>query len=297
MQIQAHAACDIGLARESNEDRFLVDHELNLLAVSDGMGGHAAGEIAATRCLEISAEYFRQHGPVKIIARASPKGYYRVLQLAEDALEEASRRIYKEASANRDYAGMGATLTILMVVDDKGIMAHVGDSRSYLLRDGKMHLLSNDHTMAHEFYLAGVISREEAQMSRYANALTRVMNIASINHDASGQAVISKGEPCEGVYIVLSGGFTQSGGAGSPEILRAGDWFAAGSLLHKQTSRQSIGAKSPSRMLQIAGSDFDRLTRRQPKLGRRLLRRLCQYLSEELGRDSDGVDLSDTVDL
>lgn len=410
MKIESCAACDIGLGRETNEDRFLVDKQLNMLAVSDGMGGHAAGEVAAKRSLEIAAEFMRSRGPIEKMARASPDGYFRVLQLAEDALEEASRRVYQQASAEAACAGMGATLTMLVVVDDKGIIAHVGDSRLYLLRGQQLHLLTNDHTVAEEMFQAGAISREQANRSPYANALTRaigtqpavqvetllfdllpsdicllcsdglsnyfsdpseivsilsdedlesvadrlvefaishggrdnitavvgqvdvastdepadpqqlqncldalastflfkglslsrlsrVLNIAQISDCPRGQSILSSGDRCEGLYVVLDGSFSVTCPGVAVEELVRGGCYGAECLLLTRPSPASIVARSSGRMLYIPGADFDRLTRRQPKLGRNLLRRLGEHLSQKLHKQSDGVNLSDTIDM
>lgn len=173
LRVQAYAASDTGLHRESNEDSYIVDDELKLYAVTDGMGGHAAGEVAAEKALGFAADYIRERRAMLRNANEAPDGHFRILQAVEDALEEASLQLYSLGGSDPELAGMGTTMTMLLVVGNKGIMSHVGDSRLYLLRDNKLHLLSSDHTLANEMLQVGGMTSEEANKSRYAHILTR----------------------------------------------------------------------------------------------------------------------------
>ncbi len=173
MKTVASALSDRGLHREGNEDQFLIDESLGLYVVCDGMGGHAAGEVAAERAIEFAAEHIADHCEAIDAARHSPDGFFRVLKIAEEAVQNASHELYHLAKSTAEYAGMGTTLTMLMIVEDKGVMAHVGDSRLYLLRDSEIHQLSTDHTLANEMFLSGGMTKEEAATSRYQHVLTR----------------------------------------------------------------------------------------------------------------------------
>jgi serine/threonine protein phosphatase PrpC len=182
MNIDAFAASDRGRQRDSNEDHYLIDQSLGLYVVCDGMGGHAAGEVAAERSVSFAAEFIRDRRDVLEKAHVSPDGYFRVLELAESATQEASRRLYDLACSHSAYAGMGTTMTLLLVVNNKAVMAHVGDSRLYMLRRGTLHQLSTDHTLGNELVQSGGLSREEAEDSKFNHVLTR-----TIGHQRSVQ--------------------------------------------------------------------------------------------------------------
>ena len=175
MKIRACAATDRGQRRKSNEDRYLINESLGLYAICDGMGGHAAGEIASERAVAFATEFIREHRELLEKAGSVPGGYFRVLELAEDATQEASRRLHELANTDPDLAGMGTTMTMLIVVDNKAVMAHVGDSRLYVLRRGELHQLSADHTLANEMLQTGDMPPEEAERSRYKHVLTRTV--------------------------------------------------------------------------------------------------------------------------
>ncbi|QDV47079.1 Serine/threonine phosphatase stp [Stieleria neptunia] len=173
MVIVATAISDKGLKRDGNEDQYLIDESLGLYVVCDGMGGHAAGEVAAERAIEFASEHLSKNRDLIHSAGESPDGVFRVLKVVEEAVQQASQGLNLLARTTPDYAGMGTTLTLLVVVEDKGVMAHVGDSRLYLLRQTEVHQLSSDHTLANELFLSGDLTREEASNSRYRHVLTR----------------------------------------------------------------------------------------------------------------------------
>ncbi len=173
MNTAAFAQTDIGLRRENNEDRFLVDEELGLFVVCDGVGGHSAGEIAAQRGVELVAEYIRQHRDILESIDQQPRGPLDVLQLVEQAIRQACRELYELAQADSALAGMGTTLSLLLVVGEKAVIGHVGDSRIYLKRGQNAHLMTTDHTLANELYTAGQLTAEQARGSKFSNMLMR----------------------------------------------------------------------------------------------------------------------------
>ncbi len=173
MKTFATAISDKGLQRDGNEDQYLIDESLGLYVVCDGMGGHAAGEIAAERAIEFAADHLADHRNIIESASDSPDGFFRVLKIVEEAVQNASQELYQLAASNLGYAGMGTTMTMLVVVQGKAIMAHVGDSRLYLMRQSEVHQLSSDHTLANELFLAGQFTKEQANASRYQHVLTR----------------------------------------------------------------------------------------------------------------------------
>ena len=397
MRVEAFGTSDIGQRRENNEDHYVIDESLNLYIVCDGMGGHAAGEVASENAVEFAARHIRENRETVRNARKKPEGYYRVLELAEDAVEEASRQLHDLACSDAQYAGMGTTMTALLVVDDKGIVSHVGDTRLYLQRLEDLHVLTSDHTLANELVQMGGLRKGDAEKGGFTNVLTRsigthkavqvdslmfdlfpgdtfllcsdglsryledraelsrylksedldgipqklvqlansrggkdnitaivarveadpaekcpspeefqrcmevlksvflfkelslgrlirVLNIASVDDYEAGSRIIAAGDNCDGIHIVLEGRLEVAGDGGVEEELIGGQCFGVTSLLHKHTSAATVEAAEPSRVLFIRGRDFDNLTRRRPKLGRLILRRLALHLSERLQR-------------
>ena len=175
MRATAFGTTNIGQRRERNEDAFLIDDELSTYVVCDGMGGHAAGEVAARMAAELVAEYLRDNRSALEQAHSNPAGYFKVVELAESATVETCRRLHEIATSDPNLAGMGTTMTMLVVVDNKGVMSHVGDSRLYLLRDGELHLLSSDHTLANELLQRGALSADDFGSSPYQHVLTRAV--------------------------------------------------------------------------------------------------------------------------
>jgi len=158
MKVSAAAATDIGLVREGNEDSYLVDEPL--FAVADGMGGHRGGEVASQLALETVEKLFR-------------KG---TGDLAEQ-VQEANRAVFERSVEDRQVAGMGTTLTAALVEGDRIRLAHVGDSRAYLLRDGELRRLTEDHTLVHRMVTEGEISEEEAEAHPQRSVLTRALGV------------------------------------------------------------------------------------------------------------------------
>jgi len=158
MKVSAAAATDIGMVREGNEDSYLVDEPL--FAVADGMGGHRGGEVASQLALETVEKLFR-------------KG---TGDLAEQ-VQEANRAVFERSVEDRQVAGMGTTLTAALVEGDRIRLAHVGDSRAYLLRDGELRRLTEDHTLVHRMVTEGEISEEEAEGHPQRSVLTRALGV------------------------------------------------------------------------------------------------------------------------
>ena len=137
--------------------------------------------VAATKATQFLAEYLRDNRFALQQAHATPSGYFKIVELAETATVDTCRRLYELASSDPEYAGMGTTMTMLIVVDNKGIMSHVGDSRLYLLRDNELHLLSSDHTLANELLQRGAMSPDDFDASPYQHVLTRsVGSVAAV---------------------------------------------------------------------------------------------------------------------
>lgn len=175
--MRALSQTDVGRQRTGNEDAVHVDTDLGLLVVSDGMGGHAAGEVASKMAIEAAREHIEAHRDDLIEWRSSiegpPEG--ELADLVEAAALSACARVFDHASGSFEHAGMGCTLTLLLVVDRRAVMAHVGDSRLYLLRGGVCHQVSVDHTLIHELVASGAIKPADAAKHPYRNVLTRAL--------------------------------------------------------------------------------------------------------------------------
>lgn len=174
MDIVGVGRSDTGLRRQNNEDAFLVRPELGLYAVSDGMGGHAAGEVASELAISTIERVVGDSQEVMVaVARDGGKAG-ELVRLLSDAVRQACRDVYNRATADSALAGMGCTATALLVAGTKAAMAHVGDTRLYLVRD-QAHQMSSDHTLAAELYRQGTISYEESEHHPHRHVLTRAL--------------------------------------------------------------------------------------------------------------------------
>ena len=177
MQVFGAGVTDTGLQRSENEDRFLVDPELGLYVVCDGMGGHASGALAAETAIATIRARFHQAADTLAQAAAGLVGIERVTRLAEQSVQEACARVHGMAAAREDSRGMGCTATLVVVAGRHAVMAHVGDSRLYVCRDGHVHRLSVDHTMARDLVARGVLAPEEVAGHPFAGSLTRAVGV------------------------------------------------------------------------------------------------------------------------
>ena len=162
------AATDTGLVRDANEDALSVDATLAIVA--DGMGGHAAGEVASSLAVDVITRHFHENETVD--------GLY-------EAVEEANRVVLADAVAHPERFGMGTTIIAIALTEDAaGIVSptlvNVGDSRVYQLRDGALRQLSDDHSVAEEWVRMGRLTPEEAAVHPRRHQLTRVLGMDEI---------------------------------------------------------------------------------------------------------------------
>jgi PPM family protein phosphatase len=162
-KIQAFGLSNVGLIRQGNEDTFIVDSQLGLYAVLDGMGGANAGDVASQLASEVIHQFVRDRN-----RDMAPKS------LLKAALQAGSAAVYYEAEGNLSRKGMGTTVVACMMISaSRAIIAHVGDSRAYVLREGALKLITRDHTVVDELVLRGSITEEEAERHPYKNVLSR----------------------------------------------------------------------------------------------------------------------------
>lgn len=160
----AHGKTDKGLVRKENEDAFCIEKDLGLLAIADGMGGHASGEVASKMAIEILWESFK-------------KGEEPLPERLNSGVKLANRTIYEAAHSQPQLSGMGTTLTAVLLNGDRLAIAHVGDSRAYLIRGGVIEQITDDHTVVSEQVVRGMMTREEAARSDMRNILSRALGI------------------------------------------------------------------------------------------------------------------------
>lgn len=180
-KVQYYARTDVGRLRDHNEDNYLVDKKLSLSVVADGMGGHAAGEVASALAVRIIHDEIKTHREVieaysngDSNARSSPK---EILSFLEQAVQRACAKIHEEAKADSAKRGMGTTLSALMIAGPLGFIAHVGDSRIYLLRNGKIQQVTEDHTVYNELIKRGKLTRDQIERVAQKNAITRAVGV------------------------------------------------------------------------------------------------------------------------
>src|SRR6478735_691616 len=150
-EIHFAALTDVGRQREHNEDNYLVDKKIGLFVVCDGMGGHAAGEVASALAVRTLHEEIKKQADLLTDYAAKAAGAAKVSKrditnMLEFAVNRASSKIHAEASKDAKKRGMGTTLTALLVIGSEAFIIYVGDSRIYLLRDGVLEQLTEDHT-------------------------------------------------------------------------------------------------------------------------------------------------------
>jgi protein phosphatase len=181
MKIRYAAATDTGRVRKNNEDAYLADPALGIFAVADGMGGHASGEVASRMAVDLLRE---------AIVRASTE---KNLPLSEEStaiisspakvliqgIRLANQRIYQASQEKEENKGMGTTLVAVYFSLSSTVVAHVGDSRLYLLRGQTIEQVTEDHSLVWEHYKQGLIAKEALSSSPQKNIVTRALGIQS----------------------------------------------------------------------------------------------------------------------
>jgi protein phosphatase len=178
---RSHGATDVGRRRKSNEDAYVADDTLGLYVVADGMGGHAAGEVASQEAVETI------YGMVKQGLRVLPSTVGALTQeharaatrLMEGAVQAATYMVFALSELDRDKSGMGTTISALLVLGEYAVMAQVGDSRIYQIQGGVARQITEDHTLISWQIKQGLISEEDAKRSPHRNVITRAVG----NHE------------------------------------------------------------------------------------------------------------------
>jgi len=178
MKISVMAATDIGRVRDHNEDDYValggkesppgVDA---LLVVADGMGGHAAGEVASKMTVDGIVQSLNDQGKESSKLEGNAFGVF-----LGKVLEDVNQEVWQAAQED-DKRGMGTTCTLVAIRGDQLFLAHIGDSRAYLLRDGELHQVSKDHSWVEDAVDQGIITREQARVHPNRNVITRAIGL------------------------------------------------------------------------------------------------------------------------
>src|SRR5437868_10370597 len=169
------ARTDTGMKREHNEDSWLLNEDLGLYIVCDGMGGHAGGETASRLAVqtverEMIGARMRPDDP---FASSGGLADTPLAGALREAIEGACAAVFRTSRANPELQGMGSTCIALLLHGDVAILGHVGDSRAYAVRDGEVVQLTEDHSLVNEQVRAGLLTPDEARHSRLKNIITR----------------------------------------------------------------------------------------------------------------------------
>jgi len=175
MSVQVAGKSDVGCVRTNNEDNFGYDTRLGVYVVCDGMGGQAAGEVASKMGVDSVLAYFRSaNGNYPVVGRKF-EGVSPMANALASAVQLANQRIFERAANDTAHAGMGSTIVGALIRDNYVALAHVGDSRIYLIRDGKIQQLTADHSLVMEQVRRGLITLEEAEQSEMQNIIIRAL--------------------------------------------------------------------------------------------------------------------------
>jgi len=164
MRISCAGNTDVGVVRSGNEDSFLLDCALGLFIVADGMGGHAAGEVASEMAVRIIS---KELGSLRGLGDGEAAARMR------SAIRKANAAIFERTIAEHDKRGMGTTTTVMVLFSRRFMIGQVGDSRAYLLREGGLLQLTKDHSYVQEQVDAGLLTPEQARTHPYSNVITR----------------------------------------------------------------------------------------------------------------------------
>jgi protein phosphatase len=197
MVLRHSARTDVGMIRSGNEDNFAAHAigDRGLFVVADGMGGHAAGEVASEMAVQTLE---RELAAVKDLADTG------AAERITDALRLANRSIHDRTITEVDKQGMGTTASVLIVSGSRYMIGQVGDSRVYLLRDGALHQLTKDHSYVQEQVDAGFLTPEQARYHPYSNVITRCVGASPDVQPDIYQGEVRLGD----LFLVASDGLT-----------------------------------------------------------------------------------------
>lgn len=181
VKLEAWLVTDVGVVREHNEDSAYMEPANGFFIVADGMGGHAAGEVASAMAVEtVKKTLENAKREIDTFKRApTDAGRRSIVQLLQNAVLSAHQAVFQRGQHEADKAGMGTTLDVVLVAGPEAFVAHVGDSRTYLVRDGRSSQITTDHTVAEVLVIEGKLTIEEAQVSPLRTILVNAIGVSA----------------------------------------------------------------------------------------------------------------------
>jgi len=181
LRVTSYGATDVGRKRTTNEDALLCDDSLGLYMVADGMGGHAAGEVASQEAIETTFGMVKQglRALPRLAGELTDERARAACRLLEGAVQAATYMVFAMGEYDRDKSGMGTTVSALMVLGDYAVTAQVGDSRIYHVREKRVVQVTEDHTLISWQLKQGLITPQDAERSPHRNVITRAVG----NHE------------------------------------------------------------------------------------------------------------------
>jgi PPM family protein phosphatase len=177
MKIQLTGLTDVGKKRDHNEDYFITNPEIKLSIVCDGMGGHAAGEVASEMAANSISRYLLQNKNIldQYTLVQNNQNADDINSLIHDAVINACAEVWDVSINDEDKRGMGTTVVLVLIVENQAFVAHVGDSRAYINREGKVEQITEDHSFVNEMIQQGLMTKDQALKSPHANVITRAI--------------------------------------------------------------------------------------------------------------------------
>jgi serine/threonine protein phosphatase PrpC len=181
VDLEAWLVTDVGVVRDHNEDSATMETGQGFFIVADGMGGHAAGEVASAMAVETVKKTLEDSkAEIDAFKKAPSDGGRRSLvQLLQSAVLQAHQAVYQRGQTESDKQGMGTTLDVVLVAGAEAFVAHVGDSRTYLVREGRSSQITTDHTVAEVLVIEGKLTIEEAQVSPLRTILVNAIGVSA----------------------------------------------------------------------------------------------------------------------
>lgn len=177
LTVEVAGKTDVGCVRKNNEDNLGWDQRAGIYVVCDGMGGALAGEVASKMGVDLMLDYFREAKQTGMYpdfgdlpAQASPR-----VRALSSAIQRANHAVFEAGHAKQTQRGMGSTMVAVLLEGDSLTVGHVGDSRVYLLHEGKIQQLTQDHSLVMEQVRRGIITREQAETSDMQNIIIRAL--------------------------------------------------------------------------------------------------------------------------
>jgi protein phosphatase len=200
--IKAYAKSDVGRAREINEDSFYITEDqfskIQLFILADGMGGCNAGEVASKQAVMSAKSYIETN------FENTPKDKENLLKLIKSSMEYANMVVYEKSLENKELEGMGTTLEVCLIYNNRAYIGHVGDSRIYRIRNDFIRKITQDHSYVQKLVQEGTITKEEAEHHEKKNILMKALGCnAYVEPD-----VMAKGFQKEDILVICSDGLT-----------------------------------------------------------------------------------------